>query len=127
MTHITWNKEDVRLVDGVPDTTTIPDEFANIGWLRTIDEEMVAAHIGVANLSDSYESAKIKLNSLIQWHVDAAIDPKVNGGYVLRPLNEKPVAWMDREGDVYKELPCAYWCPPHTPLYAGKPEDPNND
>lgn len=24
---------------------------------------------------------------------------------------------MDREGDVYKELPCANWCPPHTPLY----------
>lgn len=32
-------------------------------------------------------------------------------------MSNEPVAWMDREGDVYKELPCANWCPPHTPLY----------
>jgi hypothetical protein len=30
----------------------------------------------------------------------------------------EPVAWMDRDGDVYKELPTPYWNPPHTPLYA---------
>jgi hypothetical protein len=29
----------------------------------------------------------------------------------------KPVAWMDRDGDIYKELPNEYWNPPHTPIY----------
>ena len=30
----------------------------------------------------------------------------------------EPVAWMDRDGDIYKELPNEYWNPPHTPIYA---------
>ena len=30
----------------------------------------------------------------------------------------EPVAWMDRDGDIYKELPNDYWNPPHTPIYA---------
>jgi hypothetical protein len=34
---------------------------------------------------------------------------------------QEPVAWMDREGDVYKELPSPHWCPPHTPLYEHPP------
>ncbi len=45
-------------------------ELVQYGWLRAVDEEMVGAHIGVANLSDSYESAKAKLHSLIQWHLE---------------------------------------------------------
>lgn len=28
-----------------------------------------------------------------------------------------PVAWMDRDGDVYKELPTPYWNPPHQALF----------
>jgi len=31
---------------------------------------------------------------------------------------QEPVAWMDRDGDIYKELPNEYWNPPHTPIYA---------
>jgi len=30
----------------------------------------------------------------------------------------KPIAWMDKDGDIYKELPNEYWNPPHTPIYA---------
>lgn len=30
----------------------------------------------------------------------------------------KPVAWMDKDGDIYKELPNEYWNPPHTPIYS---------
>jgi len=30
----------------------------------------------------------------------------------------RPVAWMDKDGDIYKELPNEYWNPPHTPIYA---------
>jgi len=53
------------------------------GWHRAVDEEMVLTHLGVADLSDSYETAKKKLNDLIAWHVAVATDPAVNGGYVL--------------------------------------------
>jgi len=31
---------------------------------------------------------------------------------------QEPVAWMDKDGDIYKELPSEYWNPPHTPIYA---------
>lgn len=29
----------------------------------------------------------------------------------------KPVAWIDREGDLYDKEPPEGWCPPHEPLY----------
>lgn len=29
----------------------------------------------------------------------------------------EPVAWMDREGDLYAREPDKNWCPPHYPLY----------
>ena len=56
------------------------------GWLRAIDEALVVAHIGVANASDTYEQAKVKLDSLIGFHVDVATDPSVNGGWKLIPI-----------------------------------------
>ena len=62
-------------------SSSVPD-----GWLRAIDEALVTAHIGVANASDTYEQAKAKLDNLIKFHVDAAIDPAVNGGYKLMPV-----------------------------------------
>jgi hypothetical protein len=34
-----------------------------------------------------------------------------------KPKQGEPVAWMDRDGDIYKELPNEYWNPPHTPVY----------
>ena len=62
-------------------TKSVPE-----GWLRAIDEALVTAHIGVANAHDTYEQAKAKLDNLIKFHVDAAIDPAVNGGYKLMPV-----------------------------------------
>ena len=56
------------------------------GWLRAIDEALVVAHIGVANESDTYEQANVKLNNLICFHEDIATDPAVNGGYKLVPI-----------------------------------------
>ena len=55
------------------------------GWLRAIYEALVVAHLGVANASDTYEQAKAKLDSLIGFHVDVAIEPAVNGGWKLVP------------------------------------------
>ena len=54
-------------------------------WIHAIDEELVGTFIGVANVSDTYEVAKKKLGELIDWHVQVAIDPAVNGGCVLVP------------------------------------------
>ncbi|HBV13398.1 MAG TPA: hypothetical protein DEB60_09780 [Brevundimonas sp.] len=51
-----------------------------VGWLRAVDEEMVCAHLGVADAEDSFETAKKKLASLIQWNIAVATDPSV-GGY----------------------------------------------
>lgn len=53
------------------------------GWLRACDEVMTSLHIGVANLSDSYASAKAKLQALIDLHITIATDPSINGGYKL--------------------------------------------
>lgn len=64
---------------------SIPD-----GWLRAIDEALIVAHIGVANPSDTYEQAKAKLDNLIGFHVDAATDPAVNGGWKLVPRPPTP-------------------------------------
>jgi len=36
----------------------------------------------------------------------------------LKQNQSEPVAWMDKDGDIYKELPNEYWNPPHTPIYA---------
>jgi hypothetical protein len=45
-------------------------------WIRVIDEAMVGAHIGVADMGDDYGTAKEKLNSLICWSVD--VDRELN-------------------------------------------------
>ena len=80
-------------------TSNIPD-----GWLRAIDEALVVAHIGVANASDTYEQAKVKLDSLIGFHVDVATDPAVNGGYKLMPIEPTHETLMDIVGAVAAPL-----------------------
>ena len=60
------------------------------GWLRAVDEALICAHLGVANGSDPYETARQKLNALIDWHVAVACDPRVNGGLKLMPVDGAP-------------------------------------
>lgn len=59
-------------------------------WIRVVDEELVGAHLGVADASDDYNTAKAKLNKLIAWHVAVATDPDVNGGLSLQPVAAAP-------------------------------------
>ena len=40
---------------------------------------------------------------------------------LAEPVQE-PVAWMDREGDLYKMPEIEGWAPPHTMLYADPPQ-----
>lgn len=92
-----------------------------VGWLRAVDEEMVCAHLGVADAEDSFETAKKKLASLIQWNIAVATDPSV-GGYpapdalrvaveAFMPLAEVAFLWSketppDEEVQRYRER---YW------------------
>ena len=64
------------------------------GWLIACDEELVCAHLGVAELSHSYAYAKAKLMELIDWHIAVATDPAVNGGLSLQPTTPGPVNQM---------------------------------
>jgi hypothetical protein len=43
-------------------------------WIRVIDEAMVGAHLGVADIADDYGTAKEKLNDLICWSVEVDRD-----------------------------------------------------
>lgn len=62
--------------DGMKEAPTGED------WVRVIDEAMVGAHIGVADIADDYGTAKEKLNSLICWSVE--VDKE------LSRINEAP-------------------------------------
>lgn len=57
-----------------------------IPWVRVLDAEMVSTHQGVASGDDSYAEAKKKLSMIINWHVDVANDPAVNG--VVQPRHD---------------------------------------
>lgn len=88
-----------------------PDVSLMAGWIRAADEEMICTNLGVANLSDSYESAKAKLKMLIDWHVSVSADSAVNGGYQLVPsepteamLNAPPNAWSADALITYKAM-----------------------
>ena len=39
----------------------------------------------------------------------------------LEQPEQEPVAWMDREGDIYRMPEIKNWAPPHTLLYAAPP------
>lgn len=72
------------------------------GWIRAIDEELVSLNIGIADPNDSYEAAKKKLTDLVQWHVDIATDPAVNGGFSFQPV--QPIGWNQAIESVAKML-----------------------
>ena len=42
-------------------------------------------------------------------------------GLDYEPAQQEPVAWMDRDGDLYANEPPKNWCPPHYPLYTTPP------
>lgn len=64
-------------------------QLPTYGWLIACDEEMACTHLGVAELSDSYEVAKKKLLSLIDWHVAVATDPAVNGAAAMTVVADR--------------------------------------
>lgn len=55
----------------------VPDEYRD-----ALDRALVTIEATV----DSYSSASDALNTLIDWHIAVATDPKVNGGWKLVPV-----------------------------------------
>lgn len=70
------------------------------GWLRAIDEELVMTCNGTADYEDDYDTAKRKLDQLIQWHIAVATDPKVNGGFSLQQADK--VQELEKEVSLWK-------------------------
>lgn len=60
-----------------------------------VDYELVLAHLGVTDRNDSPDEALRKLRLLIDWHVSVALDPKVNGGFVLVPYKNTTAEMRD--------------------------------
>jgi len=44
-------------------------------WRDAIDNELVTAHLGTY---ESYSNAKSALSSLIQWHIEVALNPAIS-------------------------------------------------
>lgn len=81
------------------------------GWIQAVDEEMVVAHLGVADESDSYETAKRKLKQIIEWHISVALDEKINGGWRLVPVEptKEMVEAPKLERDTHQHDVYNYW------------------
>ncbi len=66
----------------------IPEVFAAVGeqppepqaqepvnvWQRAVDDELVSAHLGIANNDATYAQAKLKLHELICWSIQVDKD-----------------------------------------------------
>ena len=72
-------------------------------WQAAIDDELVSAYLGCTNDEVTYEYAKKKLAELIQWHIDVALDPAVNGGYELRKVENVSKTGEIDVGDVIRD------------------------
>lgn len=75
-------------------------------YQRAVDIELISAHLGIADSSDSYEDAKKKLNDLINWHIDVATDPAVNGGVVLAPVQQSIQTSIEFIRDTISRVQC---------------------
>ena len=69
-------------------------------------------------VDDPNLQAVFRMRRSEQWTPkDTAYRP---GG--LAQPEQEPVAWMDREGDLYKMPEIKNWAPPHTMLYTAPPQ-----
>ena len=61
-----------------------------VAWLRVIDEAMVTHHLGVADPTDDYETAKRKMNNLLSHAQDI-------GAYFAAPPQRQPLTVAEVE------------------------------
>lgn len=85
--------------------------------------ESFAPHNGVFWRNLHKEDAEIT-NAITAIKQARALDKMADNarelGLDYEPVQE-PVAWMDRDGDLYANEPDKNWCPPHYPLYTTPP------
>ena len=69
------------------------------------------------------EAAQLALEALDNVGVEGNWEREDAAVVALREaLAPVPVAWMDREGDLYKMPEIEGWAPPHTLLYTAPPQ-----
>ena len=61
-------------------------EQVRCSYAQAVGEALIVAHLGVDDSADSFEQANKKLMSLIDWSIQVATDPAVNGGFKLVPI-----------------------------------------
>lgn len=57
-----------------------------------------------------------------QWAIREVYFDEDGEPSMHREVKQDPVAWMDREGDLYKMPEIKGWAPPHTMLYTAPPQ-----
>jgi hypothetical protein len=85
----------------------------------------IASYVGAGGYNADTVDAGV-FEDKIRWGIRAIQGPLIAAieraeaaeAELARMAQQKPVAWMDAEGDTYKEEPPENWCPPHVPLYA---------
>lgn len=85
----------------------------------------IASYVGAGGYNADTVDAGV-FEDRIRWGIRAIQGPLIAAieraeaaeAELARMAQQKPVAWMDAEGDTYKEEPPENWCPPHVPLYA---------
>ena len=93
--------------------------FDFMGWLTTRKERLVLS--STDNASPAVES----ITEFAKMRGLSLDDAKVQDWNTLLPQQQaEPVAWMDREGDLYKMPEIKNWAPPHTMLYTTPPQRP---
>lgn len=75
------------MTQGQPDLCCAGD--GKVGWVQVADDMLICSHLGVAHVGDSYSAARNKMMELINFEVQIACDPAVNGGKML--LNREQV------------------------------------
>lgn len=86
--------QQVDPIDTSPKHVEETENHRHDAWLRVIDEAMICAHLGTAEASDDYATAKRKLNALLAWHESVGADPAIGH---QRPLNEGG-GWIEWAG-----------------------------
>ena len=61
-------------------------EQVRCSYAQAAGEALIVANLGVDDSADSFEQANKKLMSLIDWNIQVATDPAVNGGFKLVPI-----------------------------------------
>lgn len=85
-----------------------------VAWLRVIDEAMVTHHLGVADPTDDYETAKRKMNTLLSAAQDI-------GTYFAKQAEPETCTWQqdgDSDSGVYGTS-----CGSYFNIEDGTPED----